>query len=100
MSTGRQLLDAVLLSNEHMVHLQALALASLDPLSHNSQDDDNAPAADPSNKADDGKAVRKASRRLKYAALLTEVRFFPCLSGSSAGLSSCQDLLYCNKSEP
>ena len=101
MSTGRQLLEAVLFSNEHVVHLQALALASLGPLSRDSQDDGGAPAADPSEAADDGNAVQKASRRLKYAALLPEVNSSPSLSGSSAGLNCCQDLLLlCSGSEP
>lgn len=81
MSTARQLLDAVLFSNEHVVHLQALALASLDPVLRDSQDSENALAADPSHTEHDDKAARKASRQSKYAALLLEVRLVARLYG-------------------
>ena len=74
MSTARQLLDAVLFSNEHVVHLQALSLASLDPASRDSQDSESLPASDSSHAEQDVKAAQKASRRVKYAALLLEVR--------------------------
>jgi len=73
-STARQLLDAALFSKEHMTHLQALALASVAPVSHRSQDDGQAPVADAQDTENNAKAASKAPRQLKYAALLPEVR--------------------------
>ncbi len=74
MSTARQLLDAVLFSNEHLLHLQALAMASLQPVPPDGQDAEHAPAANAEKPEDNGKAAQKASRQSKYAALLPEVR--------------------------
>ena len=74
MSTARQLLEAVLFSNEHLVPLQALALASLNPVPPDGQDVEHAPALDAEKPEHEGRAAQKAPRQSKYAALLPEVR--------------------------